>query len=76
MSIQFQASTGKLDANGKMIITDVRTLEQSSVVKCPHYILMPDHYRADESCRCNDYGHTEMAEWGYAWDGKSWVSEE
>ena len=71
MSIQF--SKGTLGDDGKMVITDVRTLEQSSIKKCPHYIMVPEHYREDESCRCDEKDNTDMAEWGYEWDGGKWV---
>lgn len=55
-------------------ITDARTIQQSSLAACPHFILVPSHYRADETCRCDDPGATEMAEWGYEWDGASWTA--
>ena len=54
----------------------IRTLNQSSMLKCPHCIMMPGHYRADETCRCDDPDHTEMSEWGYVWDGSLWSSPE
>lgn len=51
----------------------VYTMKQSDVHKCPHYIMMPDHYNNDGSCKCTDLNHAEMLTWGYTWDGKSWV---
>jgi len=59
--------------DGKVVITEGRDIEQSSIQKCPHYIMIPNHYRDDETCRCNDEGHTEMAEWGYAWVSGMWL---
>lgn len=55
----------------------VRTLKNSAIRACPHVIFNADHYREDESCRCNDPDHTEMSEWGYTWDDKKgqWVGE-
>ena len=70
MSIKF--SKGVLDDSGSLKITEVRTLEQSSIQKCPHYIMVAEHYRADESCRCDDESHVVMSEWGYVWSGDSW----
>jgi hypothetical protein len=53
-------------------VTDQREIRQSDIGRCPHLILLPDHYRADGSCRCDDADHTEMGDWGYKWDGESW----
>lgn len=33
---------------------DLRTLKQSDIRKCPHFILLASHYREDGSCRCNE----------------------
>jgi hypothetical protein len=52
----------------------IRTIKQSDMLRCPHYIMMPDHYRDDGTCRCNDKGHTEMHEWGYMWSGTEWIA--
>ena len=64
-------SEGKLEG-GTFSVRHVRTIQQSSIGNCPHFIFDPGHYREDETCRCNDPSHTEMAEWGYAWNGNSW----
>ena len=48
-------------------------LKQSDVHKCPHYIMHPDHYRDNGSCRCDDLSNKDMIAYGYVWDGKSWV---
>ncbi len=50
----------------------VRVLNQSNLLDCPFVILMPEHYRRDGSCRCNDPEHTDMADWGYFWKGERW----
>ncbi len=34
---------------------------------CPFYIMMPGHYRADGTCKCNDPDHRVMRDWGYRW---------
>lgn len=57
---------GELQPNGD--VTNVRTIKQSDILACPHVILMPDHYRDDGSCRCDDEQHVVMAEWGYTWN--------
>jgi len=49
----------------------VRTLSQAAMRACPHRIMAPEHYREDESCRCDDESHAEMAEWGYSWDAEA-----
>jgi hypothetical protein len=51
-------------------------MQQSMIKACPHFILVPDHYRADGSCRCYDPTATVMAEWGYRWDGSQWVGDD
>jgi hypothetical protein len=53
-------------------VTNARTIQQSSIGRCPHFIMVAEHYREDESCRCDDPEHAEMADWGYRWDGKMW----
>ena len=45
----------------------VRVIRQSDLLACPHVILMPDHYRLNGSCRCDDVTHSDMAEGGYVW---------
>lgn len=55
----------KMDETGR--ISDVRTISQAAMLKCPHVIMMPEHYRPDGSCKCNDAAHRAMMcmEWGY-----------
>ena len=60
---------GQLQTDGS--VTNVRTIEQSSILACPFFILAPEHYRADESCRCDDPEHAEMTEWGYIWNANA-----
>lgn len=64
---------GKLDEDGRLI--QERTLKQSDIMACPHIIMVPEHYREDGSCRCDDINHSEMVMWGYKWDleKKQWV---
>lgn len=57
---------GQLNPDGT--VTNARTIKSSSIGKCPFYILDPEHYREDESCRCDDPDHEIMDSWGYTWD--------
>jgi hypothetical protein len=61
---------GFIDLDGK--VTHVRTIPQASIAACPHYIMAPEHYRDDNTCRCDDPTHTEMKEWGYNWREEAW----
>ena len=45
----------------------VRFISSESIRNCPWCILMPDHYREDGTCRCDDPDHKEMAAWEYVW---------
>ncbi len=47
---------------------DVYEMSHEMIGACPHFILVPDHYRADGTCRCDDATHSEMREWGYTWN--------
>lgn len=55
-------------------VTEERQISQSDITACPHLIMVPEHYRANGSCRCDDARHTEMANWGYTWteEDRSW----
>jgi hypothetical protein len=50
-------------------------LDQEAIRKCPHFIIVWEHYRPDGTCRCDDKTHTEMKEWEYTWDEKQgrWI---
>lgn len=67
---------GRLNPDGT--VTHIKTIKQSSMMKCPFFIMVPEHYRDDESCRCDDPTHREMSEWGYRWDpeAEKWVGGE
>ena len=62
--MEHEIQFGTLTPSG---VTNVRTIKQSDVMKCPHLMLVPEHYNADGSCRCRDSSHTEMEQWGYTW---------
>jgi hypothetical protein len=42
------------------------------VDECPHLIWVPEHYREDGTCRCDDPDHAVMASWGYEWKDGAW----
>jgi len=65
-------SKGVVDKNGNLVETDIREIPQSAMLQCPHTIMVAEHYRPDNSCRCDDPQHTEMAEWGYTWRKDRW----
>ena len=48
--------------HGKMVI-----LKQSDMLKCRFAIMMPEHYRQDGTCKCNDPEHRKMMirDWEY-----------
>lgn len=48
-------------------VTNVRDIKQADMGKCPFYIMVPEHYRGDGSCKCDDPEHQKMMikEWGY-----------
>lgn len=64
------------DSDSLLKNAKIRAIKQQLIMECPHYIIMPQHYRDDDSCRCDDPTHTEMEEWGYAWDGDVWRAAE
>jgi hypothetical protein len=65
---------GNLHPDGTL--SDVRILSHAAIGHCPHLIMVPEHYRDDDTCRCDDADHTEMAEWGYLWNGELWIGDE
>lgn len=62
---------GKLGPGGFVI---TREIPQSAMMKCPHCIMVPEHYRTDNTCKCDDPNETVMAEWGYVWKDGQWRS--
>ena len=59
--------------DGKPVETNVREIKQADMLKCPHCIMVAEHYRADGSCRCDDPDHTEMRAGGYRWKKGRWT---
>lgn len=47
---------------------DVRYLSQQAMLRCPFAIMVPEHYRDDGSCLCDDPTHRQLImidQWGY-----------
>ena len=67
---------GKLEVvNGIAVETNVRLIRQSDIGKCPHVILVPDHYYTNGSCKCSDPEYKIMLKWGYIWSSvkSQWI---
>lgn len=47
---------------------NILIMRQSDIAKCPFYILVPEHYREDGTCKCNDAEERAkmIREWGYS----------
>jgi hypothetical protein len=58
--------------DGELVVVETRLIRQSDVQRCPHFILLGEHYREDGTCRCNDPEATEMVGWGYTWKDGQW----
>ena len=45
----------------------VTMMKHSNILACPFCIIVPSHYRADGSCKCDDPQEQAMMikEWGY-----------
>jgi len=57
---------GTLHPDGNL--TNIRFIKQSSMMgKCPFFIMVPEHYNEDGSCKCHDFNHRKniMSKWGY-----------
>lgn len=72
MSDTIKFATLSPDRHGNVTETNVRELHRTDMLKCPYTIMVPEHYRPDGTCRCDDPTATEMRDWGYWWDGKRW----
>lgn len=67
---RFSKLTQKPD--GTVEETDVRFIPQSAMMRCPNFIIVPEHYRANHTCKCDDPNETVMKEWGYKWRNGQW----
>ena len=48
---------GTLNRDGT--VTNVRIIKQSDIRKCPSFIMVPEHYKADGTCLCFDKGEQD-----------------
>ncbi len=57
---------GTLNQDGT--ITNKRELKQSNIAACTFFIMMPEHYRENGSCKCNNREHRTIMirEWKYS----------
>jgi hypothetical protein len=65
MKKEHEVQFGTLEEDGHL--TNVRMIKQSDMVKCPHCIMVPEHYRQDGTCKCDDPAEQAMMikKWGY-----------
>lgn len=49
---------GALTPGGNVI--NERRLPRSSIAACKFYIMVPEHYRDDGSCKCDDPEHRQF----------------
>ncbi|MFA5409978.1 MAG: hypothetical protein WC343_14490 [Bacilli bacterium] len=56
---------GTLNPDGTL--TNITLIKQSDIGKCKFFILTPEHYRPDGSCKCSNAEHRAMMvkQWGY-----------
>lgn len=66
-------STLTPDGRGGATESNVQVLNQADLLRCPHAILVAEHYRTDGTCKCNDPKEKVMHEWGYRWDREAKV---
>jgi len=60
-------STMGVDESGQLVEVSARTLKVERILECPFAIMVPEHYRNDESCKCDDAAEREMMirDWEY-----------
>lgn len=56
---------GRLDPDGTY--THLRSIPQKAMLACPFAIMVADHYRDDNTCKCDDPTERRrmIAEWEY-----------
>ena len=50
---------------------NIKIIKQSDILRCPKVILLPEHYREDGSCRCDEWG----CEWERGCINPKWFGE-
>lgn len=60
-----EVTFGRLDEDG--VLHNIRKIKSSDIAKCPFVIFVPEHYRADGTCKCDDPTEQQrmIEEWGY-----------
>ena len=68
--MEHEIKFGTLNQDGT--VSNVRMIKQSDIGKCPFFIMMPEHYREDGTCKCSNAEHRAMmlkpeskGGWGY-----------
>ncbi len=63
--MEHKITFGTLELDGTL--SNIRMIKQSDIGKCPFRIFVPEHYRADGTCKCSNARHQAMMirEWGY-----------
>lgn len=54
--------------NGELVLGPIKQIDPR---KCPHFIMVGEHYRDNGTCRCDDPTCAEMADWGYVWSDET-----
>ena len=49
-------------------LVNVRIIKQADIAECPHLIMVPNHYRDNGTCKCDDPTEQAMMirDWGYS----------
>jgi hypothetical protein len=64
-SKEHEVEFGTIQEDGQLV--NVRWIRYADMGRCKFTIMMPDHYRVDGSCKCDDLEHRQLMieEWGY-----------
>lgn len=56
-----------IEDGGQVRVDLTRTIKRSSFIACPFHIMVPEHYRDDGTCKCNDAAERArmVEEWDY-----------
>jgi len=57
MENEHEIEFGTIGPDG--LIGNVRMIKQSDIMKCPLFIMVPEHYKADGTCLCFDKGEQD-----------------
>ena len=70
MTREHEVQFMEISEEGKPVL--IRTIKQSDIGKCPHCIMVLEHYREDGTCKCDDPNELVMKEWGYKFEKGAW----